>query len=297
VDQRLLAAMAILAIDHVQLAMPAGQEQAARDFYGGLLDIPEVPKPPELAARGGAWFESGDVKIHLGVEVDFRPARKAHPALIVQDLPTLIPRLREAGIEIIEDDLLPGYDRIYLNDPFGNRLELLEPQMPAPSKDLLQPVDDAARSRLGALVADHRQAVLATLDSESAPYTAMTAYVHQPEAGGFLIHLSELSAHKRQLRANPRCSLMIFEPDDGQGEVLQRCRLSLSCQARLLPKDGPDYATAQLAYLERLPGHAMMFGLGDFDLFLLEPQGGLMNAGFGRAYAITPADFAARVGT
>lgn len=169
--------------------------------------------------------------------------------------------------------------------------------MSAAKKDLLQPLDAAARSKLGSLIGEHRQSVLATLDPNGGPYTAMTAYVHQPEAGGFLLHLSELSAHKRQLRADPRCSLMIFEPDDGSGELLQRCRLSLSCQARILPKDGPDYAAAKAVYLERLPSHAMMFGLGDFDLFLLEPQGGLMNAGFGRAYAIPPAEFSTRAET
>ena len=82
--------MTILAIDHVQLAMPAGKEDEARAFYAGLLELSETPKPPELAKRGGAWFERGAVKIHLGVEADFRPARKAHPALVVDDLPALL---------------------------------------------------------------------------------------------------------------------------------------------------------------------------------------------------------------
>jgi hypothetical protein len=81
--------MKIVAIDHVQLAMPVGMEEAARDFYQGLLGIPEVPKPPELAKRGGVWFQSGALKIHLGVEADFRPARKAHPAMLVEDLGAL----------------------------------------------------------------------------------------------------------------------------------------------------------------------------------------------------------------
>src|SRR5882724_1289705 len=82
--------MRILRIDHVQLAMPAGGEQKARAFYAGLLGIPEVPKPPELARRGGAWFESGELRIHLGVDADFRPAKKAHPALQVSDLKALL---------------------------------------------------------------------------------------------------------------------------------------------------------------------------------------------------------------
>ena len=118
--------MTVIGIDHVQLAMPPGREAEARGFYGRLLGIPEAPKPAGLAARGGAWFESGSVKIHLGVEQDFRPARKAHPALLVQDLPALIERLRQAGVEVIEDSLA-GYSRVFVADPFGNRIELMEP--------------------------------------------------------------------------------------------------------------------------------------------------------------------------
>jgi catechol 2,3-dioxygenase-like lactoylglutathione lyase family enzyme len=118
--------MPILGIDHVQLAMPAGREDEAREFYSRLLGLPEKVKPPELAKRGGAWFESDAVKIHLGVEADFRPARKAHPALLVRDLRGLLARLDQAGIEVV-DDALAGYHRVYVSDPFGNRLELMEP--------------------------------------------------------------------------------------------------------------------------------------------------------------------------
>ncbi len=120
--------MAIVGIDHVQLAMPAGREQEARAFYCGLLGIPERAKPPELARRGGVWFESASVKLHLGIEGDFRPARKAHPALLVRDLSALVARLREAGIAVVDDEALPGHDRVYVDDPFGNRLELMEPR-------------------------------------------------------------------------------------------------------------------------------------------------------------------------
>ena len=119
--------MPILEVDHVQLAMPAGREDEARGFYRDLLGLPETPKPPHLAKRGGCWFESATVKIHLGVEQDFRPARKAHPALLVQDLPALVKALREADVELVDDEPLEGYDRIYAYDPFGNRLELMEP--------------------------------------------------------------------------------------------------------------------------------------------------------------------------
>jgi catechol 2,3-dioxygenase-like lactoylglutathione lyase family enzyme len=115
------------AIDHVQLAMPAGRERDAREFYSGLLGLPEQVKPPHLAARGGCWFESETVKIHLGVDAEFRPARKAHPALLVHDLGALVDGLAAAGVEIVDDEPLEGYERVYVYDPFGNRLELLEP--------------------------------------------------------------------------------------------------------------------------------------------------------------------------
>lgn len=118
--------MQITAIDHVQLAMPAGMEQAARDLYEGLLGLPEVPKPAELAKRGGAWFESGSVKLHLGVEAGFRAAHKAHPALLVTGLQSLVDRLRAHGVAVIDDDPLEGYFRVYVADPFGNRIELME---------------------------------------------------------------------------------------------------------------------------------------------------------------------------
>jgi catechol 2,3-dioxygenase-like lactoylglutathione lyase family enzyme len=119
--------MTIIGIDHIQLAMPAGREDEARAFYTRLLGIPEIPKPPELAKRGGAWFENGAVKVHLGVESEFRPARKAHPALLVRDLRGLVLRLRQAGVDVVDDEPLPGYDRVFTADPFGNRLELMEP--------------------------------------------------------------------------------------------------------------------------------------------------------------------------
>jgi len=117
----------ITRIDHVQLAMPAGGEDLARAFYGGALGIEEVPKPAHLAKRGGCWFEREDLKIHLGVEADFRPARKAHVALLVADLPELQGKLKGLGYALKEDEPLEGYHRIYVDDPFGNRVELMEP--------------------------------------------------------------------------------------------------------------------------------------------------------------------------
>lgn len=118
--------MRLLGIHHVQLAMPAGAEMEAIAFYEGVLGLTQVPKPAHLAARGGCWFESGEIRVHLGVEVEFRPARKAHPALLVDDLRALVERLEKAEVEIVRDQPLPGFDRIYVSDPFGNRLELLE---------------------------------------------------------------------------------------------------------------------------------------------------------------------------
>lgn len=118
--------MPITAIDHVQLAMPAGGEDAARGFYRDLLGLPEVAKPAALAVRGGCWFEHGSVKIHLGVEADFRPARKAHPALVVTDLQTLLDACHARGIAISDAESLDGWRRVHVHDPFGNRIELME---------------------------------------------------------------------------------------------------------------------------------------------------------------------------
>ncbi|MFO1060134.1 MAG: glyoxalase [Dongiaceae bacterium] len=120
-------APAILGIDHVQLAMPAGGESAARDFYGALLGLPEIAKPPALAARGGCWFGwPGGLQLHLGVDPDFRPARKAHVGLRVRGLAGLAARLDAAGHATTGDAPLAGYERLFVSDPFGNRLELLQ---------------------------------------------------------------------------------------------------------------------------------------------------------------------------
>ena len=120
--------MRIVSIDHVQLAMPAGREDEARKFYADTLGIPEVPKPPDLAKRGGCWFERGALKVHLGVDADFRAAKKAHPALVVEDLDALMKALKAGGYTMKTDEPLEGYTRIYTDDPFGNRIELMEPK-------------------------------------------------------------------------------------------------------------------------------------------------------------------------
>lgn len=120
--------MPIVDIDHVQLAMPAGCENEARGFYGDLLGLTELTKPANLARRGGVWFQAGSRQLHLGVEADFQPAKKAHPAFLVQDLVELRQRLIANGQTPQDDEPLAGFDRFYVSDPFGNRLEFLEPK-------------------------------------------------------------------------------------------------------------------------------------------------------------------------
>lgn len=119
--------MKVLSIDHIQIAMPAGEEELARAFYAGVLGFHEIPKPPELAQRGGAWFQSGSVQLHLGVETEFRAARKAHPAFVVEDLDSLLSTVQNAGYETdTSQPPLDGYKRAHVFDPFGNRIELME---------------------------------------------------------------------------------------------------------------------------------------------------------------------------
>ena len=114
-------------IHHIQLAMPSGREEVARAFYSGVLGMEELPKPEELAARRGAWFRHGSLDMHLGVEEDFRPARKAHPGIAVSDIDEMAATLAEAGHAVVWDEKLSGVRRFYSSDPFGNRLEFLQP--------------------------------------------------------------------------------------------------------------------------------------------------------------------------
>src|ERR671925_1929025 len=116
----------ILSIDHVQLAMPNGSEERARCFYRDALGMIEVPKPEELAKRGGCWFVSGEAQVHHGVEEDFRPAKKAHPALVVEGLDEILAKCEEVTVTYKVDAEIDGRRRVHLFDPFGNRLELIE---------------------------------------------------------------------------------------------------------------------------------------------------------------------------
>lgn len=123
----------IIAFDHVQLAAPPGSEDALRAYYLGVLGLTEVPKPPVLAARGGCWFTSGTVSLHLGIEPGFAPSAKAHPGLRVRDIDAFARRLERHGAAVVWDDDLPDHRRFFSEDPAGNRLEFLEPE-PAPDR-------------------------------------------------------------------------------------------------------------------------------------------------------------------
>jgi catechol 2,3-dioxygenase-like lactoylglutathione lyase family enzyme len=113
-------------VHHVQLAIPAGGEDQCREFWSGVLGMRELLKPPALADRSGCWFAAGGLEVHLGVEAEFTPARKAHPGVLVDDLEALALRLEMAGVRVKRDQGLPGHNRIYAADPFGNRLEFLQ---------------------------------------------------------------------------------------------------------------------------------------------------------------------------
>jgi catechol 2,3-dioxygenase-like lactoylglutathione lyase family enzyme len=125
--------MTILALDHVQLAIIPGRESEARAFYGHVLGLVEVPKPASMAARGGMWFHAGEparVKVHLGLEPGFVPSLKAHPAFVVDDLEALLERARSAGHRTLAEQPLDGYQRAFVYDPFGNRIELMQRAQP-----------------------------------------------------------------------------------------------------------------------------------------------------------------------
>ena len=118
--------LASLIIDHVLLAMPPGKQTAARAFFVGVLGMVEGEKPPRLQSRGGCWFRRGSCKVHVGVDEDFQPQRKAHPAFGVDEIDGLSDRLTEAGHDVVWDGAIPGLRRFFTADPFGNRIEFLQ---------------------------------------------------------------------------------------------------------------------------------------------------------------------------
>jgi catechol 2,3-dioxygenase-like lactoylglutathione lyase family enzyme len=127
-DDQTAGGSMLTGIDHVQIAIPKDGEPEARRFYVDVLGFMEVPKPPAQAARGGCWFELGALKLHLGVDKDFHPATKAHVAFLTRDLAGFSARARAGGYRIAEDVPVDGYDRLFVFDPFGNRIELMQPK-------------------------------------------------------------------------------------------------------------------------------------------------------------------------
>lgn len=118
----------MFSVHHVQLAIPVGGEEKAREFYVGVLGFEEVRRPTALAVQGGAWFRRGDLELHVGIDPDFHPATTAHPGILVDDLQLVSSRIRDAGLQLRPDSHLPGFRRFYVDDPFGNRLEFLQPE-------------------------------------------------------------------------------------------------------------------------------------------------------------------------
>lgn len=139
----------------------------------------------------------------------------------------------------------------------------------------------------------HRQATLA-VSADDQPFTAMVSYAELGDFSGVLVHLSAISPHKRMLQANPKCSVLIAEPDDGRAEVMSLPRVTLQGSARMLAKGSPEYEAAKARFLAKLPSSEIMFGLPDFDLFAIAPAGGRYIGGFGRAFAFTAEEFVRR---
>ncbi len=118
--------MTVLGFDHIQLAIPVGGDDAARRFFGECLGLTELPKPPELAKRGGLWFQCGNIQLHLGIDPNFKPAIKTHPGFLVERLEPVVSALQASGYQVEHDPVTEGFTRMLTSDPFGNRIELLE---------------------------------------------------------------------------------------------------------------------------------------------------------------------------
>ncbi|HEU5439372.1 MAG TPA: methyltransferase domain-containing protein [Ktedonobacterales bacterium] len=179
----------ILALDHVQMAAPRDGEQRARDFYGGLLGLREIPKPPSLLARGGAWFALGDCALHVGLEDDFRPQRKAHPAFLVRDLAAIRARITAAGLPVIEGVPIPGRVRFETTDPFGNRLEFLQLVQPEATTDAAADAEGVAEAI--------RERSRAVFGRSAEAYVVSPGHAH----GDDLARLVELAAPRPTDRA------------------------------------------------------------------------------------------------
>ncbi|HEU5348661.1 MAG TPA: methyltransferase domain-containing protein, partial [Ktedonobacterales bacterium] len=237
----------VLALDHMQLAMPRGAEEQARAFYGGVLGLEELPKPPVLAARGGVWFRCGEQQIHLGVEEDFRPQRKGHPGLLVRDLAAIRARLEAAGAPFIPDDLLPGYERIYTADPFGNRIECLRPLADIPTSDSAENVEDVESEAIKARV---REAFGKTADA----YVASRDHA----LGGDLNRLVELAApsptdHALDISTGGGHTALAVAPHVARITVSDLTPRMLAAARGFLMAGGVTNATYVVADAEQLP--------------------------------------------
>ena len=238
--------MAVVGLDHVQIAAPPGCERDARRFYGGLLGLAELPKPAALAARGGAWFALGDGRqLHVGVEEDFAPARKAHPALRVGagSLEVMAERLVEAGCAVRWDDALPDVARFYVEDPWGNRLELVAvAPVTLADYDPAWPERFAAEAERIRGALGERAVVLEHAGSTSVPGmaakpildivlgvpdpTAEDDYVPALEALGYTLHIREPGWHEHRLLkpADRSVNLHVFAADSPEIARMLRFR-------------------------------------------------------------------------
>lgn len=184
------AAAMVLGFDHVQVTAPRAEEQRAKDFYGGLLDLPEIAKPAALAGRGGAWYQCGALQLHLGLEDDFRPQRKGHPAFLVRDLEAMRGRLEAAGMPVIVDAQIPGYRRFESRDPFGNRLEFLQ----RADGDTGGMASDDAAGAAPEVEDDAGEAIKARVRAAFGPAAAAYVTSLRHAAGADLARLIELAA-------------------------------------------------------------------------------------------------------
>lgn len=236
---------ASLRIDHIQLAMPAGGEQQARQFYGRLLGMPEVPKPSGLRSRGGCWFRSTEYEVHIGVDLDFRGQRKAHPAFAVSDLKLLAERLAAADFDVAWDTAIPDVHRFFTADPFGNRIEFLaEGQGP---RDRAAKVGRAC----GALLDGDRILMVRHRGPDADYWTLPGGHVEPdetPERAAVREMLEETGVEVQIVRA------LWDEPlpaHGGEGGVLCRCFL-VKAVAGLDPRLGHDPEEAHIKQESRL---------------------------------------------
>lgn len=182
----------VLGFDHVQVTAPRGEEARAKAFYGETLGLEETPKPEALAGRGGAWYRVGDLQLHLGLEDDFAPARKAHPALLVTDLDAVRARLAAAGCPIAEDVQIPGYRRFETRDPFGNRLELMQRVARASGET---PEAERVKDRVRDMYGRNAEAYVASPTHAKGDDLARVVELAAPTAGDFALDVSTGGGH------------------------------------------------------------------------------------------------------